>query len=400
MIDEQASSTGLPPEFLDRMLTILAELPDINLQSRKVANSIVEFWRKSPVTSLPKDRYLEIWDRVWEAFAKDPSEERDAQDAVGYAINDPAGKLTEELLKYLWPKDAKVGGGIPQELADRLKKIVQRTNHEAIDASSVIVASRVEVLHAVAPEFAKQNVLALLSWEANPNAASYWSAFLWPARISPDLFKLIELDCITALRTPDQFEERAYETLCQLYLLASMEFKATSRETVRNILDQIGEKGLEHMSSFLRHRMLNSQEDAASYWLQTVKPWIEEHWPRDAAKQTTKTMENFAMIALYSNANFPKALNWLEDNGLLGETPTASTILFSLKKGDGNTHEDFKDSSTLPERFPKEVLHLLSLTQPFQWAHGYAAETLARIIEAKPELAQTAEYQSIIEQLP
>ena len=156
MIDEQTTTTDIPPDYLDRMLVILGKLPEKILQSRKIANAIVEFWRKSPVASLPKERYLEIWDRIWVASAKDPYQERDPKDAVGYAINDPAGKLTEELLKYLWPKDAKVGGGIPQELADRLKKIVQRTNHEAIDASSVIVASRAEVLHAVAPEFASR----------------------------------------------------------------------------------------------------------------------------------------------------------------------------------------------------------------------------------------------------
>ncbi|MXN67480.1 hypothetical protein GR183_21455 [Stappia sp. GBMRC 2046] len=399
MIDEQTTAIEIPPNYLDRMLVILRKLPDKSLQSRKVANAIVEFWRKSPMASLPKERYLEIWDRIWVASAKDPSEERDPKDAVGFAINDPAGKLTEELLKYLWPKDAKVGGGIPQELSDRLKRIVERTDHSAVDASSVIVASRAEILHAVAPEFTKQNVLPLLSWEGNPNAAAYWSAFLWPARISPDLFKLIEADCIIALQMPERFDENNYKRLCQIFLLASMEFKAASEKTVRDILDRIGAKGLEDMSSFLRHRILNSKKDAATYWLQTVKPWIDTHWPRDAAKQTMHTMEDFAMVAVYSNASFPKALSWLEDNGLLGQTPTASTILFSLKKWEENTHEDFKDSSTLPERFPEEVLHLIWLTRPFQWDHGYAMEILGRITEANPALVATAEYQSVVEQL-
>ncbi|MGB4952244.1 MAG: hypothetical protein WBO55_16605 [Rhizobiaceae bacterium] len=395
MNDEQTTTTEIPPDYLDRMLVILGKLPDKSLQSRKVANAIVEFWQKSPTASLPKERYLEIWDRIWVAFAKDPSEERAPRDAFGYAINDPAGKLTEVLLKYLWPKEAKVGGGIPQELADRLKKIVQRTNHEVIDASSVIVASRAAVLHAVAPEFAKSNVLPLLSWEANPNAAAYWEAFLWPERISPDFFKLVEKDCLAALRAPNRFDEDVYKRLCQIFLLASMKFRATSKEVTREILDVIGAKGLEHMSSFIRSRMLNSKEYAAGYWHQTVRPWIDTHWPRDAAKQTSHTMEDFAMIAVYSNASFPKALSWLDDNGLLGETPTASTILFSLKKREGNTHEDFKNSSTLPERFPKEVLHLLWLTRPFQWDHGYASEILDRVIDTEPALAQNNWYLEI-----
>lgn len=399
MIDEQTTTTDIPPDYLDRMIVILGKLPDKSLQSRKVTNAIVEFWRKSRIAALPKEKYLEIWDRIWLASATDPSQERDPKDAFGYAINDPAGKLTEELLKYFWPKDAKVGGGIPQELADRLKKIVERTNHEAIDASSLIVASRAEVLHEVAPEFAKSNVLPLLSWDGNPNAAAYWDAFLWSGRISPDFFKLVENDCLTALRTPDRFDENNYKRLCQIFLLASMEFKAIGKEVVREIFDEIGSKGLEHMSSFIRSRMLNSKEDAAGYWDQTVRPWIGTHWPRDAAKQTSHTREDFAMIAVHSNANFPEALSWLEDNGLLGQTPSASNILFSLKKREGRAHEDFKDSSTLPERYPREVLHLLWLTRPFQWDHGYALGILDRISEVAPALAQTPEYQSIVEQL-
>ncbi|WP_026987469.1 SIR2 family protein [Fodinicurvata fenggangensis] len=398
-VDGEAPNTRIPLEHLERMLPILAKLPEESLQSRKVANAIVEFWRKSPVISLTKDRYLKIWDRIWAASAKDPSQERDINDPVGYAINDPAGKLTEELLKYLWPKDAKVGGGIPQELADRLKKIVERTNHSAIDASSIIVVSRTEILHAVAPEFAKQNILPLLKWESNSNAASYWSAFLWPARISPDLFKLIETDCLTALSKPDRFEARAYKTLCQMFLLASMELNATSKETIKTTLAEIGTKGLENISSFIRDRVRNAKEDAPTYWKKTVLPWLSEYWPRDYMAQTKKTMEDFAMVAVYSGTSFPNTLSWLEDNGLIGEIPTASTILFSLKKRTEHTHEDFKDSSTLPEQFPSEVLHLLWLTRPFQWDHGYAKQILARLTEANPALFQTEEYLSISENL-
>ncbi|MDN3719888.1 hypothetical protein QW131_13605 [Roseibium salinum] len=145
MADGKAPNTSLPPDYLDRLLKILANLPKRSLQSRKVINTIVEFLRKVQGTALAKKQYVEIWDQIWAASTSSPSEDREISDPVGYAINDPAGKLTEDLLKYLWPKDAKVNGGISSDLANRLKKIVQRTDHSAIDASSVIVASRAEV---------------------------------------------------------------------------------------------------------------------------------------------------------------------------------------------------------------------------------------------------------------
>jgi hypothetical protein len=391
--DEEASSI-IPSDFLDRLLNVLAKLPNPCLQNRKVAHAIVDFWRTSPVAFLPSDRYLEIWDRLWIAFAQFPTETPERSDAVGYAINDPAGKLTKELLDYLWPKDAKVGGGIPRVLSDRLEKIVRRTSHQVLDASSVIVASRADVLHAVAPEFAIKSVMPLLSWNDNASAAAYWTAFLWPARISPDLFRLLEADCLTALKNASRFDANSFKILCQIFVLASMEFRAIAENTVKDILGQIGELGLAHMAD--RSRMLNSKKDAETYWLQTVKPWIKTHWPRDAAKQNEQTMEDFAMIALYSKASFPKALYWLEDNGLLGEVPKASRILYSLKTRDEQTHEDFDVTSTLPERFPKEVLHLLWLTRPFLWDHGIKKEILDRLNAVDPDLASSAEYKMLI----
>ncbi|MEX0828400.1 MAG: hypothetical protein WD005_05550, partial [Haliea sp.] len=381
----------LPDDFLDRGLDILRRLPDAVILNRKVANAIVEFWRKAPVSSLPQPKYLEVWDRVWAAAAKDLAEERDLVDPVLYAINDPAGKLTEELLKFLWPKEAKAGGGLPPELTDRLSNIVTRTDHSAIDASSVIVASRAHILHAVAPEFAIQSVLPLLSWQLNPSAAAYWSAFLWSARISPDLYRLIEPDFLIALRNPDRLRDRGYEILCQIFLLASLEFRAPAAETTRQVLNDMDAQGLGHISSFVRQRMLNAKEDARNYWSNTVQPWLEAYWPRDAEKQTQQTKTDFAMTAIYSDGSFGRALGWLNENGLLGETPTATTILMSLKDT-GRSHEDFARSFTLPEHFPAEVLRLLSITRPFRWDHGYGRGLLDRIRAAKPEIEQTPEY--------
>lgn len=88
----------------------------------------------------------------------------------------------------------------------------------------------------------------------------------------------------------------------------------------------------------------------------------------------------------HSNAQFPRSLGWLEENGLLGEIPRASTVLFSLRMRGTNTHEDFEGSSTLPERFPMQVMHLLWLTRPFQWDHGMGAEILDRLTATLPSI--------------
>lgn len=106
------------------------------------------------------------------------------------------------------------------------------------------------------------------------------------------------------------------------------------------------------------------------------------------------------MIAVYSDDQFPTALKVLEENGLLGEVPKETTILFSMQNRENNVHEDFKASAGLPERFPRDVLHLLNVTRPFQWDHGYGRRILERISTTKADLAQTAEYIEVEELLP
>ena len=376
-------------DCIHRVLSIFNKFPERAFRSPQVAEAIAELWRRHIDHSIDKTLYLEAWDRIWPATHSDASSEEGVHDPVHYAINDPAGRLTEALLKDFWPKDAKIGGGLPKDLTDRIKRIMDKTSSESINASSLIVASRTEVLHRIDPEFTKQHVLPLLKWNGNPNAADYWSAFLWPARINPDLFKLMKDDCVSALKAPEKFEDKnGYEKLCQVFLLSSMEFQATSKETVREVLDAVGVGGLEHMSSFIRQRMPNSQEDAAQYWEGILMPWLDAHWLRDDAKQSDITRRDFAMIAVYSDSSFPAALECMKSNGLLGETKHASYILHTLR---------LKFGSTLTERFPKDVLRLLCIIRPSQWDSDNLKQILDRAVKAQPDLVDSLEYKELKE---
>jgi hypothetical protein len=397
---EDVTEPKLPIEYSERLTKLLKSLPTKLLKDAGTAHAVIDLWRKGVFETLSDTKFLEIWDRTWRVLSTIDRGEEAPDDPVFYAINDPAGKLTEELFKRLWPKNAKVGGGLPSKLTQRIERIIQRTDHATPDASSLIVSSRAEVIFAVDPNFAKKVVFSLFSWKANTSAAAYWTAFLWQARISPDSYKILEEDFLQALKRPDSFRDRSYEVLCQLFLLASMELKAPSPETVNLVMAEIGQLGIEHMSSYIRYRMLHTRKEAPQYWRQTVWPWLKAYWPRDADRQSERTKADFALIAIYSVEQFPAALKVLEENGLLGEAPQETTILYSMQNRENNVHEDFNASAGLPERFPRDVLHLLKIARPFQWDHGYGRSILNRISGSKPELAQTAEYAEIEELLP
>jgi hypothetical protein len=145
--------------------------------------------------------------------------------------------------------------------------------------------------------------------------------------------------------------------------------------------------------------MLNAKGGGANYWDSTVQPWLSAYWPRDHSNRSEGIVEDFAMTALHCGEHFPKAMNWFEENGLLGRTPTATTMLLSLKSEKDRTHEDFKDSSSFPERFPSEVLHLLWIARPFQWDNGYGRGILERLAQAEPALRRSPKFHDLTELL-
>lgn len=377
-----------------RFFDLLATIPQEILQEPSTASALGYCWRNSPTKTIQEDEYLRHWDRLWALFS--PMQKMERQEAaLNFAINTPSGQMMEQLFSRLWPTNAKVGMGVPQALSSRIEKAVRANDHQVADASSIIITSRLGVLHLLDQDWTQDTILFLLNWRMTPSAAVYWSAFLWNGRFNPDLFTAFQDDFMEALRKEEKLDDSAYENLCQMFALASLEAYGMSAEIIRNTLAGLSESALRFVTDFIRHQLLNSKDAAAARWENAIKPWFNKYWPRDRGNNDPPIIENFAMTALYAGDAFPDALAWFEKNGLLGESPGASTIIFALEKKDNGGHEDFENTHTLIERFPDAVLRLLWIVRPFQWDHGQAGILLQRISAQDATLADTPEYRNL-----
>ncbi|ESX80266.1 hypothetical protein X759_14115 [Mesorhizobium sp. LSHC420B00] len=387
--------------LMRRAVDTLETAPEVVLQAREVAHAVVQFWRDAPVADLTMEKYLSVWDRIWTNAVSTPMPEAASNGAVSLTINDPGGELSEQLIGFLWPADAKVGSGLPNDLASRISTAVRRTDHSRFDPSSVIAASRLEIMHAVDPPWAEREIIPLLDWGANPSAAAYWEGFLWPARISPDLFKALKPYFLEAMRREEDIDVHSYGVLCQMLVLASLEMQSLSLDEAKAALGKLSQKALHHVSGFVRQRVLNSKANSAAYWERTVGPWLSRCWPRDASKRSDQIAEDFAMASLYCGAKFPDAMRWFERNQLFRVLPQASTILHALDRKGPDLHEDFAATSSLIEKFPADVLHLIWICRPFQWDHDNTARTLlTRMVHADASLIDDPEYRDLDDLLP
>lgn len=345
-------------------------------------------------------QFLDEWDRVWSIVAESENSSFEDGSAINFAINAPSGTMVETLLSRLWPKNAKVDSGIPDNLKSRLSIVLNRTTHVAPDTSTIIVASRANGLHLIDKDFFKEDVVQIFRWNENESAIVYWDAFLWAARINPDLFKLLEPEFYLALDKETDLSEEAYKILNQMIFIASVSYGAISEDKTREILSQASTTQLEIISSLIKQRTLSSNKDAENYWRNSIMPWVSKFWPRNFEARNEEISDNLVMSAIYSGDFFPELFNWLSNNNLILESPERTSLVYSLHVAERPIRRNQNESQNLPEKFPREVLELLNKTRPVRWEHGMIRQILDRILAVDRDIENSQAYLELIAILP
>lgn len=114
-------------------------------------------------------------------------------------------------------------------------------------------------------------------------------------------------------------------------------------------------------------------------WRTLIRPLLEQVWPREKVFRTKQTSLQLARLAVCSGDAFPEALEYVRPYLVPPETL--------------NSHFLFNNSKH-PEEFPQDVLHLLWTVLRGSSAESFdIAETLDRLLRAKPELEVDRRFQ-------
>ncbi len=192
---EEASLTE--PEFVQIVgffgeFTLLDQLtPEvINLIKHKVTDDQIK-WSVSTLVLIDKITQI-LWQRLPQ---RDPDSPVD--DWLGYAINDPAGMLTEIWLHLLSRRLREANNqetAIFSEFRARFETILSADNLSG-KLSRVILTSRLHFLHSLEPQWTEEKVFVLLDWSKDASRAKQaWSGFLIWGKWSPNMLpKLLPL---------------------------------------------------------------------------------------------------------------------------------------------------------------------------------------------------------------
>jgi hypothetical protein len=352
----------------------------------------LSWWLRDATKPLSTDReanYWPIWDRLIEkAVAIEPG---DIKDPVEKAINTAAGILTESLFDRIWVRKPKVGDGLITELADRLIKIARGEGGSYV-LCRVILASRLNVLFAIDPEWTQENLIPYFDWEKSTEAPSLWEGYLWTPTISPDLLHAIKKNLLKAVINKNQLGQHDSQ-ICRLFAIVCLEFPETfSSGEIKNVLRAIGSKGRAAVADAIKDRLSEAEKDSGSFWQNRVEPWLKSVWPKDRTAIDSETSKSLALAAIAAGSSFERAVITVEK--LLTRVDDFSFVVHMIES-------TRVDETPISQKYPGATLRLLDaiVSEEGKWPDEDLRKILDQLAKAEPSLVDHSAYRRLNEYL-
>jgi hypothetical protein len=309
-------------------------------------------------------------------------------DSFSNALNSPAGRLAEILLK----KFPAAKGELPADLRQRLDILVDADGTFGFLAR-IRLAADVPFLFDRAPEWTKTKLLPMFDW-SSPDAAHAWSARKYSRWIgSTELFGLLKPSLLAMFQRPDTPAEelRYFADWLGAVLIANQREAAgfpLDPSEARSALRSAGPQAL----ASLAHRFATEMEAAkpeerADRWRKVIAPVFKATWPLDVDLQSSATTYKLVQILGATGEAFPEA---------------ADIIIPFVRPEKQESHTTVFSISGFPEayyrRSPAKVLDLLAaVVGDAPGGSVYSLnKALSRLQQASAEPAKTRKFQNLL----
>jgi hypothetical protein len=311
-------------------------------------------------------------------------------DALTDALNAPAGRLAEVLLK----KMTKGSGDseFPAEMLRRFDRLVDAPGRSGLLAR-IRLAAEVSMLFERAPVWTRAKIVPLFDWTCT-DAADAWAARKYSNYIgSPELFGLTKRPFLEMFGRNDVAAEdlRIFAEWLTVVLIANQQrsdrYPLMATEA-RAALRRAGDKALSSVGHRLAIEMEQANpEDKVTRWRTVVGPVFQAIWPLDVELQTPASTFKLTHILRAAGDAFPEA---------------AGVIIPFIRPEDPHTHTTVFSIADAPEGLyasaPGKMLDLLAAVVG-EAAPGsvYSLDkALDRIRALDPSLANTRKFQKLL----
>ena len=311
-------------------------------------------------------------------------------DAFTDAINAPAGRLAEIILKKL-PK-AQKGSGLTEDMQARLDRLVTASGQFGMLAR-VRLAAEVSLLFQQAPQWTKEKIIPFFDW-ASPDAPAAWAARKYSNYIgAPELFGLTKQSFLALFTRSDvpEDEVRTFSEWLAAIMLANQykeaDYPLTPTEA-RSVLRLAGAKSLSSVARRLALEMEAAKsEEKISRWREIVGPVFQNIWPLDIELQSSQTTFNLVQILRATGKAFPEAADVIIPF-VQPDDPRRHSNVYSISRAD----DELYSSS------PEKMLDLLTsvVGEPPPKSVYALGKALDRVKAHAPQLVDTRKFQKLV----
>ena len=306
----------------------------------------------------------------------------------GKTINSPIGKLSEALWG-LTPRQAEKRGRPDPEISSRFERLIQVPGHGSGHAVVVLTKRLGWIIYCyeewaydfILPMFKTDHHLAEAAWHGlvyNQNALPRKA---W-RQIRPHLLDVVR----GKISWPFETEARRSIIDAMMWLTnpkmdGGAVFSFSEARTVLKELDNHGRgQAVWALSNILEQR---------KNWLDHVKPFIEQAWPREKRFRSEEVTRGFLRIAENSGEHFADVVRAIKP--LLRPVPHADTFTYRLSR-----NQEDQDSNA--KKHPLEAIQLLdAITGDDRVTVPYGlADALSILGELDPSIRESPEFRRLI----
>jgi hypothetical protein len=375
------------PNTETRIAQLLLQWPAETFSKLSAASSS---WLHNRVKTLPDDLLWPLWDKIADAVVIETpeSESLRMREPFTDAINAPAGRLAEILLRKVTKEDTELSGG----LRARFDKLVDASGRPGLLAR-VRLAADVPFLFARAPKWTKSRLLPLFEWKS-PEAADVWSARKYSNAIgTPELFGLIKKPFLEVFSRQDVQPEdlRTFADWLVAILIVNQAQNAgypLEPTEARAAMRRAGPTALSSVGHTLAVDMERAKpKDKANRWRKVIGPVFQAIWPLDVELQTSATTFQLVLLLQATGDAFPEA---------------AAVIIPFIRPDEPHGHTTVSSIAEAPAELykasPTKMLDLLTaIVGNAPPGSVYAlSKALSRLRAIEPQLADTRKFQRLL----
>lgn len=297
---------------------------------------------------------------------------------VAEAINHPVGHVVQALINLWLKRNPNDNAQLPPDIEPIFTSLcdvgVTRFRH-----GRVLLGSQLITLFRVDRAWTERYLLPLFSWDIPSEAQAVWEGFLWSPRLYDPLLIAFKPQFLATAKHYEDLGEHRQQFAAFLTYAALTPADGYTLDEFRLAISALPAEGLDESAQALSQALEGASDQREDYWKKRVEPFWAQVWPKDRNLATPRIAESLTRLIIAARAEFPVALNTMQ-NWLQPLEYPESVV-------------DLLHASGLCERFPGDALRLLRAVIAEQdWAPSELGQCLRDIVKAAPQLAQDSGY--------